>query len=344
MITHAANLDERVRSLPKAHLHLHFPRTVRPGTLTELAARAGIALDGFYKFTTLAEFLGRRPISDCISTPDDLRRLCYEMVEDEARDGVAYTEPMVVLHRYVPRFGTFDQVLRIVRETCAAAGNKFGVEVGLMVGFSRHSDSISAIEELARFAARHAGEGVVAFGFGGDEERVGPAAFAHACAIARDAGLLVVPHAGEVTGSAGVAAALNTLQPHRIAHGVRAVDDERVLARLAREGVTCDLSPTSNVRLGVVRGIDRHPLPRMMEAGVPITLNADDPVDFGVTCSGEYALSRAVFGLSDAQLAAIARTSALASGASSATKARMLQGIQCWLDAPATELPGAATS
>jgi len=187
------------------------------------------------------------------------------------------------------------------------------------------------VEELARFAARHAGDGVVAFGFGGDEERVGPEPFARACAIARAAGLLVVPHAGESLGAASVTAALDSLRPDRIAHGVRAVEDERVLARLAAEGVTCDVCPTSNLRLGVAPRIAEHPLRRMLEVGVPITLNADDPVDFGVTCGGEYALVREAFGLSDQQLAAIVQTSARAGGASAATKERIALGIGRWL-------------
>ncbi|HVA90903.1 MAG TPA: adenosine deaminase [Chloroflexota bacterium] len=327
-------MDARIRALPKAHLHLHFPRTIRLSTLTEFAAREGISLDGFHQFTNLSEFLGRRPINECITKAEDVQRLCREMVEDEARDGVLYSEPMIVLDRYLPRFGTLDEVFRLMRDAFTQAGRDLGVEIGIMIGFSRHGHSVAAVEALARFAAGYAGDGVVAFGFGGDEERVGPEPFVRACAIARAAGLLVVPHAGEAVGAAGVTAALDALRPDRIAHGVRAAEDERVLARLAEERVTCDVCPTSNVRLGVVAGIEQHPLPRMIEAGVAVTLNADDPVDFGVTCSGEYALARDVFSLSDQQLAAIAETSAQAGGASPAVKQRIMQGIQRWLTVP----------
>ncbi|HVA92210.1 MAG TPA: adenosine deaminase [Chloroflexota bacterium] len=316
--------------MPRAHLHLHFPRTIRPDTLRELAARAGASLAGFYSFTNLPEFLARTPISSFITTRDDLSRLCRELVEDEARDGVLYSEPMIVLGRFVPRFGNRDDVLGQMREAFDEAGAEFGVEVGIMLGFSRHQDLAPAAEELARFAARHVG-GVVALGFGGDEERVGPATFARACTIAREAGLLVVPHAGETVGPESVVAALDALHPDRIAHGVRAAEDRVVLARLADEGVTCDVCPTSNLRLGVSPSIERHPVKRMIDAGVPVTLGADDPIDFGVTCGGEYALVRDAFGLSDQQLAAIAETSARASGASQATKTRIIAGIQGWL-------------
>ena len=107
-------LAERIRDLPKAHLHVHFPRTIRPSTLHELAAREGVSLDGFYRFSTLAEFLQGRAIRNCVTHPDDVRRLCREMVEDEARDGVRYTEPMVQMHRYVPRFGSLEEAMRFV--------------------------------------------------------------------------------------------------------------------------------------------------------------------------------------------------------------------------------------
>jgi adenosine deaminase len=177
---------------------------------------------------------------------------------------------------------------------------------------------------------------VTAFGFGGDEALAGPEPFARACAIAHAAGLLVVPHAGEALGPESVTATLDALQPDRIAHGVRAADDPRVLARLADEGITCDVCPTSNLRLGVFPRIELHPLMEMIEAGVPVTLNADDPVDFGVSCAGEYALVRDAFGLSDAQLAAIAETSARASGASTETRRQIMRGIRRWLEgAPA---------
>lgn len=324
--------DARTRALPKAHLHVHLERAYRPATLTELAARAGIALDGFHDFADLPGFLNRRPaIRPCIATPDDLRRVCREFVEDEAADGVLYSEPMAVLHRWPPSFGTLDAVYDLVWGALREAGRACGVEVGIMVGFARHRDTPAEAEALARFAASRAGAGIVGFGFGGDEALVGPAAFARACAIARAAGLLIVPHAGEVTGPADVTAALDALRPDRIAHGIRAAADPRVLARLAAEGVVCDVCPTSNVRLGNAPTLAAHPLAAMLAAGVPVTLGSDDPLDFGVTVAEEYARVRDALGLPDATLARIAETSATASGASPTVKARIVAGARRWL-------------
>lgn len=329
--------DARLCTLPKAHLHLHLEHSIRPATLAEFAARNGVVLHSFYTFTNLPEFLARGSVlRACITSPDDFRRICWEMVEDAARDGVLYLEPMAVLHRWVPRFGSLEEVFHLIREAFDEAQTAFGIEVGLMVGFSRHRDSLEEIEQLARFAAAHAGDGVVAFGFGGDEAAIGPQPFAPACTLARQAGLLIVPHAGETAGAESVAAAIQTVSPARIAHGVRAVEDPEVLTLLRERSITCDICPTSNLRLGVVSHIEAHPINQMIQSGVPITLNVDDPLEFWVTVSSEYALIRDTFHLSDTHMAQIATTSALASGASTHTKSRLLQGIQQWLESAST--------
>ncbi|MFC8431895.1 hypothetical protein [Streptomyces sp. NPDC057253] len=142
-----------------------------------------------------------------------------------------------------------------------------------------------------------------------------PEPFAEAFTIARDAGLISAPHAGELAGPASVRSALDALGAQRIAHGIRAVDDPSLLARLAAQGVVLDVCPTSNVALGVVESLSAHPLPKLLHAGVRCTLNADDPLLFGPGLLEEYATARTTLALTDHQLAAIARTSIESSGA-----------------------------
>ena len=148
----------------------------------------------------------------------------------------------------------------------------------------------------------------------------------------REAGLKIVPHAGETVGPESIWGALEALHPDRIAHGVRCVEDPALIARLAADGIPCDVCPTSNVRLNVVTSLAEHPLPRMIEAGVPVTLNSDDQLFFGSDIAGEYALARDVLGLSDGDLAAIARTSLRASSASPGTVSRALKDIDHWCE------------
>jgi adenosine deaminase len=323
-----------VYTLPKAHLHAHLILSARPETTRELADRYGIDLTDAWTFSSLPEFLVRGALSfQVIQTPDDLARLCREFVEDEASQGVMYTQPMIGVYYFAQQFGLSpEEVFAIQDEAMRAASAVTGVEVGYMFGILRR-DSAADAETLARFAAERADRGAVALGIAGDESVGSLATFRRAFEIGREAGLLVVPHAGESVGPESVRDALDVLRPNRIAHGVRAVEDPELLRRLADEGVTCDVCPTSNIKLGVCTAIEAHQLATMLEAGVPVTINADDQLYFGPKVGDEYALVQQAFDLSDEQLAEIARTSARASGAPAATVTRMLSGIDAWLAA-----------
>jgi adenosine deaminase len=317
--------------LPKAHLHLHLDGSARAETLNEMARRQGLPATEFGACTDWSSFVAESiAFYSSIGSLDDLARICRELVEDEAAQGVAYTEPMIVPHVLGMKLGDAEEVFAVIRDSCAEAARRAGIHVGFMLGAIRDLPPELAAEH-ATFAAEHAADGVVAFGLAGDEAAHPPDAFVRAFAIAREAGLLCVPHAGEGAGAASVAAALDRLRPDRIAHGVRAVEDPRVLRRLAEARIPCDVCPTSNVRLGVVRDMGAHPLPRLLEAGVPLTINADDPTSFGSGVADEYERVRAAFGLDDGSLAGIARTSAAASGAPAAVKDEILAGIDAWL-------------
>jgi adenosine deaminase len=162
--------------------------------------------------------------------------------------------------------------------------------------------------------------------------RGAPEPFAAAFAVARGAGLIAAPHGGEHAGSSSVRGALDALGARRIQHGVRAAEDPVLVARLADQGVTLDVCPRSNLQLGVFPSFDVHPLRALLEAGVPLSLNADNPLFVGAGILAEYELARDVFGLSDAALAHIARCSIRASGAPDALRSTALVGIDHWLE------------
>lgn len=330
-----------VFGLPKAHLHAHLILSARIETTRDLAARYGVDLTDAWTFSSLPEFILRGALAfQVIRTPDDLARLCREFVEDEAAQGVAYTEPMMGVGYFSRQFGLSpEEVFAIHDDAFRAASAETGVEVGYLFGILRH-DSLEDAVSIARFAADRADKGVVGLGIAGDESLGSLASFRPAFEIAHEAGLLVVPHAGESMGPESVRTALDELRPHRIAHGVRTVEDADLLRRLADEQIACDVCPTSNVLLGVCPEIELHQLPALLEAGVPVTLNADDQLFFGSKIGEEYELVRKTFGLSDEQLAGIARTSARVSGASAETKARMLKGIDAWLAAESAATSG----
>jgi adenosine deaminase len=304
---------------------------MRPSTLTDLAAAAGVAVPPVRGYASFSEFgLQYRNASALIATEADLRRVVREVIDDAADDGALWVEPHFYPPRYTGQLGTADEVLEIVMDEGQRAAEARGIGCGWIVSALRDFDPAQAVE-LAKLAARYAGSGVVSFGLAADEALFGPAPFAEAFGIARDAGLISAPHAGELAGPASVYGALDALGAQRICHGVRAIEDPALVERLATDGIVLDVCPTSNVMLAVVPSFDEHPLVRLLEAGVRCTLNGDDPLLFGPGLLAEYELVRNTMGLSDERLAQLARSSLVGSGAPVELVSDGVQLIEEWL-------------
>ena len=318
-------------ALPKGHLHLHLEGGMRPSTLAELAAAAGIpvpVVSGFGSFTAFADMY----VAACavIRTPDDLARLVDEAVEDAKLAGAVWFEPSFYAPHHRDTFGADEETLEIVLDALAASARRHGVGCGLMVASDRTAPVDLAIE-MAELAVRFAADGVVSFGLANDEVLGAPEVYAPAYDIIRSAGLLSTPHAGELCGPESVRGALDALGADRLQHGVRAVEDPALLERLAEEEVCCDVCPSSNVLLSVTPDLAGHQLRAMLDAGVPCSLNADDPLLFGPGLLEEYEVCRTEMGLTDDQLATIACASIEHSGAPDALKAGALADIDDWL-------------
>jgi len=320
-----------LKALPKAHLHLHLEGGMRRETLEERAAHYGIEVPPVGSYTSFTEFAALYHAACAVlRTHDDLQRLAREAVEDAAAAGAVWLEVAVrpAVHR--GRFGGDAEVLESLLEGAHAAGAELGVGVGALMTVDRTEPLAIAFEE-AELAAAYADAGVVSFGLANDEVGHPPEDFVEPFAIARDAGLLSCPHAGELEGPASVWGAIDALGADRVQHGVRAIEDTALMERLAAEGICLDVCPTSNVCLGIARSIEDHPLPLLLDAGIRCSLNADDPLFFGADLLQEYELCRSRLGLSDEQLAGIARSSIESSGAPAELKTRASAGIREWL-------------
>ena len=336
-----------VRTLPKAHLHLHFTGSMRHSTLVELAARDGVVLPealvedwpprlsaadekGWFRFQRLYD-VGR----SVLRTEADVRRLVHEAAEDDAADGSRWLEIQVDPSGYAARFGGITAFTELVLDAVRCASAATGVGIAVVVAANRTRHPLDA-RTLARLAAQYAGRGVVGFGLSNDERRGTTAEFAAAFRIAERAGLLLAPHGGELAGPANVRACLDQLHAHRLGHGVRATEDPALLAAAVERGVAFEVCPVSNVALGVYSDLSSVPLPTLLEAGATVALGADDPLLFGSRLTGQYATMRAAHDLSDAQLAELATMSFRASRAPDALKARFLGEVDAWLaDCPA---------
>jgi adenosine deaminase len=326
-----------LRALPKAHLHLHIEGSARRSTIAEFAARTGrgYAPPASYPYRDFSVFQAAYDeMTSYITTPDDLTRICRELVEDDANQGAFYTEPIILPSFYQERFGMSElEIFDLMREAFFEAGEQCGIEVGIAIA-GIFTLPIEATEAEARFAAEQSDRGVVAFNLCATEPGFGYERWIRTCDIARDAGLDVVVHAGEFGPASAIEAAISVLNADRLSHGVRAVDDPSVFALLAERGLVCDVAPTSNVVLGLYRELREVPILQFLDAGIPFTLNADDPL-FSVSGVGdEYVVVRDTFGLSDEEMAGIARTSVAASHAGLATKQRALDAIDTWLSTP----------
>jgi adenosine deaminase len=317
-------------ALPKAHLHLHLEGAMRPATLAELAAAAGIAVPEVRGSGSFAAFADQY-VAACqvLRTEADLRRLVREVVEDAHVAGAVWVEPQTWPGDHRERLARDEVVVDVVLDEGRATAARLGIGFGLMVAADRTRPPEEAVA-LARLAAERAGAGVVSFGLANAEAGFPPEPFAEAFRLARDAGLIPAPHAGEHAGPESVAGALDALGARRIGHGVRAVEDPALVDRLAQDGVCLDVCRTSNLLLSVVPDAVAHPLPALLAAGVRCSIGADDPLLFGPGLLEEYERARTDLGLDDGALARVARCSIEASGAPESLKAEALRGVDAW--------------
>jgi adenosine deaminase len=323
-----------LRTLPKGHLHLHLEGAMRPSTLAELADATGIPVPeirGYGSFSAFSEtYLAACQV---LGTPEHFARLVYEVVEDSVLDGAVWVEPSFYAPHHRDRFGDDATIVDMVLDALHAAGEQLGVGVGLMLAADRTVAPAVAVEQ-AQLAAARVDRGVVSFGLANDEAIGPPEPYAEAFAIAKEAGLLSSPHAGELAGPESVWGALATLQPDRLQHGVRAIEDPELVKRLADSEIVLDVCLTSNLLLSVYPSLAEHPLPQLLDAGIRCSLNGDDPLLFGPVLLDEYELARTEMGLDDETLANVARASITGSGAPDALSATALRSIDDWLASP----------
>ncbi|WP_134766983.1 adenosine deaminase [Nocardioides sp. 1609] len=335
-----------LHALPKAHLHLHFTGSMRHGTLLELAERDGIALPdslvtewppqlsaadekGWFRFQRLYDVA-----RSVLRTEDDVRRLVLEAAEDDVCDGGRWLEIQVDPSGYAARFGGITAFTDLVLDAVRVASERTGLGMAVVIAANRTRHPLDA-RTLARLAAQYADRGVVGFGLSNDERRGRTADFAAAFEIAGRAGLLLVPHGGELRGPDHVRTCLDRLHAGRLGHGVRSTEDPDLLARIVDSGVALEVCPVSNVALGVYSDLTSVPLPTLLEAGATVALGADDPLLFGSRLAGQYATMRAAHELSDETMAELARMSLRASRAPDALRDAALADVDAWLAAPA---------
>jgi adenosine deaminase/aminodeoxyfutalosine deaminase len=295
-------MDDFVLQLPKAELHLHLEGSVEPETLHELDPATPIEeLRGIYQYADFDAFLKAfGAVGKRLRTPEDYGLIARRLLERLAAQNVRYAEIIVAAGVVLWKEQEFAPIFDAVAATAAESP----VEVRWILDAVRQF-GVEPAMQVARWAAERQDRGVVAFGIGGSEAR-GPAEwFRDVFAWARDAGLHLTAHAGEGTSPQSIWAALE-LGAERIGHGISAIEDPALLRHLRERNIPLEVCITSNLVTGVVRRVEEHPVRRLFDAGVPITLHTDDPAMFRCTLTGEYETAAREFGFTREELSAIA--------------------------------------
>ncbi|HET7762102.1 MAG TPA: adenosine deaminase [Phycicoccus sp.] len=294
-----------VAGLPKVELHVHHVGSASPATVAALAARHPdspvptdpAALAEWFTFTDFAHFVDLYlAVVDLVRTPEDIRTLTYQVARDLAAQQVRYAEVTLTPYTSVVRGIPVEAYTEAVEDARTAAERDLGIVLRWVYDIPGES-GLPAADATLRFALDHGPEALVGFGLGGPEIGVPRAQFEPHFAAARAAGLHSVPHSGESTGPESVWDALTLLGAERIGHGTSSVRDPALLAHLAERGIPLEVCPTSNVATRVVDRLEEHPIAAIVEAGVTVTVNSDDPPMFGTTLNREYEIAAGLLGL-----------------------------------------------
>jgi aminodeoxyfutalosine deaminase len=296
-------LNQSIRQLicgmPKVELHVHLEGSIKPKTLLDLARRNGVSLPAddveglsrWYRFTDFKHFIEiYMTISSLICAPEDIELIAREFLRNQAAQTIRYSEVTFTpythfsTNRQIPFDEQFDALTR-AREWAA---RELDVHCGWVFDIARNVRPVEHSLTVADWAISGKEKGVVGFGLGGLETGHPPELFAEAFELARAAGLAAVPHAGEVAGAESIWGAIDILKAKRIGHGVRCLEDPKLVATLRERQIPLEVCPTSNVCLGVAADLAEHPLPRLLAEGLYVTINSDDPPMFNTTLTDEY--------------------------------------------------------
>jgi adenosine deaminase len=305
-----------VRSLPKAELHLHIEGTLEPEMMFALAQRNNVVLPfpdadavrDAYVFSNLQSFLDLY-YAGCrvLFSRQDFEDLTWAYLQRAVADGVTRAEIFFDPQTHMTRGLDFEVVLDGICAGLTRGESELGISCGLILCFLRHLSAKDAMETLE--LALPYRDRLIGVGLDSSEAGNPPERFAEVFARAREAGLHAVAHAGEEGPPEYIWQALDVLGAERIEHGVRCLDDDSLVERLARDRIPLTVCPISNVKLHVVNSLADHPLREMLERGLCVTVNSDDPAYFGGYIGDNYAALQSELDMSDEQLQTLAENS-----------------------------------
>ncbi|MEE8277257.1 MAG: adenosine deaminase [Thermoanaerobaculia bacterium] len=314
-MTSDARLERFVERMPKVELHVHLEGTIQPATLLKLAERRRVHLPAddveglrqWFRFRDSEHFVHIfLTCSKCLRDPEDFQLVAREFLAEQSRQNVLYSEVHFTIGSHLANGVDGDEVADALDEVRREGERAGGVRMRWIPDIVRNVGPARADRTL-EWALDGRRKGVVALGLSGFESEPNEP-FREHFQVAAAEGLHRVAHAGEHGGPDSIRSVLEIFDAERIGHGIRAADDPALVEELAGRGIPLEVCPSSNVRLGVVAELARHPFDRLWRSGVAVTVNSDDPTFFDTTLTQEYlALSRA-FGYGAPQLATLSLT------------------------------------
>ncbi|WP_110032880.1 adenosine deaminase [Hoeflea marina] len=315
--------------MPKAELHCHIEGAASPALVRTQALKYGVDISGFitgdsYVWSDFTGFLAAYDgAAGLFRTEEDYAELAETYLRGIAEEGAIYAEIFVSPDHAKAAGLSTEGYFRGLAEGIARARGQCGIECRMILVGIRHLGA-EAVEAAARLAASRPHRLISGFGMAGEERFGRVADYRRAFDIARDAGLGITIHAGELCGAGSVRDALDVVRPTRIGHGVRSIEDPALVRRIAGEGVVLELCPGSNVALKVFASMAEHPFDLLLRQGVKVTLNSDDPPHFQSSIGREYDAAAKTWGYDARQLIGITRTAVMAAFVDEPTREKLL--------------------
>lgn len=323
-----------LRHVPKVELHLHLEGGAPPAFIKELAAKKRVRLDGIfdadggYVFRDFGHFLNiYDQACEVLTGPEEFYKLTRAVLAESAFHGVIYTEAFLS-----PDFcgggevAAWRDYLAAIAQAASDAERDDGIVMrGIATGVRHHGQD--ACRKAARCAAETAGDFLTGFGLAGAELEGRPGDFAYSFDMAREAGLRLTAHAGEWGDPQRIRETLD-LGVERLGHGIRAIEDARLVQDLADRQIVLEVCPGSNVVLEAVTGWDVHPIEKLRDAGVPVTVSTDDPPFFHTDMTAEYEGLQRTFGWQEADFRDVNHTAARAAFCDSETRDKILKRLE----------------
>jgi len=345
------NLDELIKTLPKAELHVHLEGAIAPATALQLAHKyshlgfveqveliqKSISLANYEDFHTYYQIC-----MQLIRSPEDFELVVYECGRDMMYQNIRYREMYISIYQHLHVWEKnlqLEDILDGLLSGCQKAHDDFDVETQWIFGIPRHQHfsghnprvfNPQIANQVLGYAIQGRDYGVIGIGLGGNEVDAPPEPFGNIFQQAKQMGLRSIPHAGETDGAKSVWGAIQALQADRICHGVRAIEDMDVVKELVEHQIPLDICPTSNVRLGIYPTVSQHPFRQLDDLGVFVTINSDDPSIIGSSVCDEYVTVALDFGYTINELVRFARNSIQASYAIIERKTKYMAEIDDW--------------